>query len=302
MDRETAVQRFYEGKAGAPKLHGKGKRLSFRADNGVGTVRIEGEHIVLPAKAGGRVKLKEGLRWPGKVIRECRVRQQGGRWFACVLVEISVAEYGKVCGVGTIGVDLGLETLVSIARPGDTEEMVEKVAAPEPLRRRLRSLKRKQRQLARKRKGSKNREKAKAAVERQHYRIGCIREDFLHKLSDRLTAEAEIVQVESLSIKGWQRRWGRKTSDLAPAELLRQLEYKSGWRGGGFIKTEWHFPSTQLCHKCGWKAGRLKLSVRRWWCEGCGEWRDRDANAALNIRDYGPERPGECLWTSDKAA
>lgn len=292
IDGETADRRFYRKQSRWPKLKDKGRRLAFRADNGVGTVRVSGRWLYLPGSPGRWVKLKEPLRWAGKEIRECRVREQGGRWFAGVRFDITPEEYGQGCGVGTIGMDLGLENFLSVARPGDTEATVQKLDGPEPLKRSLGSLRRKQRELSRKQQGSKNRQKAKVAVARAHRRVGCIRKDFLHKLSHDLTAEAEMVQVESLSIKGWQKRWGRKTSDLAPGEFLRQLEYKAGWRGGEFLRAEWHFPSSQLCHQCGWKAGRLKLSVRKWWCEGCGEWRDRDANAALNIRDYRPGASG----------
>lgn len=291
-DGEIAIRNFYEGRAKAPKLRGKNRRLAFRVDNGVGSVRIEGKNLYLPRKAGGVVKLKEGLRWPGKVIRECRIREKGGKWFACVRVEISPGEYGQGCGVGTAGLDLGLKDFVAIARPGDTEATVEKVEAPEPLKRSLASMKRKQRKVSRRKKGSKNREKAKRAVAKQHRRIESIREDFLHQLSHRLTAELETVQVESVSIKGWQRLWGRKTSDLAPGELLRQLDYKARWRGGWFVKVAWHFPSSQICHDCGFRMGKLDLSIREWECPGCGVVHDRDANAALNIRDFKPGAVG----------
>ena len=90
-----------------------------------------------------------------------------------------------------------------------------------------------------------------------------IRKDFLHQLSHRVTAAAEVVQVETLSIKGWQRMWGRKTSDLAPAELLRQLEYKARWHGGRYVKVARDFPSSQLCHDCRQRRGRLGLEIRR---------------------------------------
>ena len=90
-----------------------------------------------------------------------------------------------------------------------------------------------------------------------------IRKDFLHQLSHRITANAHTIQVETLSIKGWRRLWGRKTSDLAPGELLRQLEYKAQWRGGSFVKVARDFPSSQTCHDCGNIAGKLGLEVRR---------------------------------------
>lgn len=48
------------------------------------------------------------------------------------------------------------------------------------------------------------------------------------------------------------------------------------------------FPSSQLCHECGYRfSGTKDLSVREWTCPSCGRTHDRDVNAALNIRDEG---------------
>jgi len=283
MDGVDAIERYYRGQNRRPRFLGRNSRLRFRIDNGVGTVKVDGSHLALPRI--GRVRMKEGLRWPGKVIRECRIREHGGRWYASIRVEIEEAEYTGHCGRGVLGIDLGLKTFATIAYPDGT---VDKVQAPEPLRRSLRSLRRSQRKLARRKVGSKNRARARRDVGRRHRRMANIRKDFLHQVSHRITASAEVIQVEDVSIKGWQRMWGRKTSDLAPGELLRQLEYKARWRGGTFLKVARDFPSTQLCHDCGHRNGKLHLEVRRWRCPGCGMAHDRDANAALNIRDYGP--------------
>ena len=237
----------------------------------------------------GRVRMKEELRWPGKAIRECRIREHGGRWYASVRVEIAEEEYPQHCGDGVLGIDLGLKTFATIAYPDGT---IEKVQAPEPLKRSLRSLRRSQRKLARRKMGSRNRAKAKGDVGRRHRRMANIRKDFLHHLSHRITANVHTIQVKTLSIKGWQRLWGRKTSDLAPGELLRQLEYKARWRGGTFLKVARDFPSSQLCHDCGERGDRLALDVRTWTCAHCGSILDRDGNAALNIRDWpGATRP-----------
>ena len=250
-------------------------------------MKADGSHLLLPRI--GRVRMKEELHWPGKALRECRIREHGGRWYASVRVEIGEEEYPHHCGNGVLGIDLGLKTFATIACPDGT---IEKVQAPEPLKRSLWSLRRSQRKLARRKAGSRNRAKAQGDVGRRHRRMASIRKDFLkdflHQLSHRLTAAAQVVQVETLSIRGWQRLWGRKTSDLAPGELLSQLEYKAQWRGGTFLKVARDFPSSQLCHDCGERNGKLGLEVRRWRCSGCGTLQNRDANAALNIRDYGP--------------
>ena len=143
-------------------------------------------------------------------------------------VEIDQEEYDSRCGSGVLGIDLDLRTIATVAYSDGT---IEKVQAPEPLKRSLRSLRRSQRKLARRKAGSRNRAKAKREVGRRHRRMANIRKDFLHKVSHRLTGSARVIPVGDLSLKGWQRLWGRKTSDLAPAELLSQLEYKACWRG-----------------------------------------------------------------------
>ena len=291
IDAEDAITRYYTGQNRRPKFHGKSARKKFRADNGIGTVRIEDNRLVLPEKMGGPVKLLEPLRWPGKVIRECRISLRGGRWYASVRVEITREEYGKTHGEGRCGIDLGLSTFATIAWPDGSRE---KVDAPQPHRAAMKGLRRSNRKLARRKKGGKNWHKAKNELQRRHGRMTDIRKDFLHKLSDRVTANCRTLTVESLALKGWQRRWGRKASDLAPGEFLRQLGYKAEWRGNLQVKAEWSYPSSQICHDCGERYGKLALDIREWVCLACGVKHDRDGNAAANLRDYGPELPGDC--------
>ena len=66
IDGQDAIKRYYAGQGRRPRCHGKGRRLRFRADNGTGTVKVDGNRMILPAKMGGRVKLAEPLRWPGR--------------------------------------------------------------------------------------------------------------------------------------------------------------------------------------------------------------------------------------------
>ena len=97
-------------------------------------------------------------------------------------------------------------------------------------------------------------------------------------------------------LQGWQRRSGKKTGDPAPSEFLRQLAYKTDWRSGALDTLPRSFPSGKLCHNCGRHYAGLSIGERRRTCLQCGVVHDRDANAALNLRDHGPELPGDCSW------
>lgn len=66
------------------------------------------------------------------------------------------------------------------------------------------------------------------------------------------------------------------------------LSYKLEDRGKRLVTVGRLFPSSQLCHECGYRfSGTKDLSVREWTCPSCGRTHDRDVNAARNIRDEG---------------
>ena len=168
LDAQDAVVRFYEGQSRRPRFKSRGRRKAFRADNGPGTIRIEGKNLILPKKAGGRVRMKEGLRWHNPEIRTCRIWEKAGRWFASVMVKTRYpeeclypspcrADYPQTCGEGRIGLDLGLRTFVTIAWP---DSDIEEVKAPQPFKQSLNALRRAQRKVSRRKKGSRNRGKA----------------------------------------------------------------------------------------------------------------------------------------------
>ncbi len=80
----------------------------------------------------------------------------------------------------------------------------------------------------------------------------------------------------------------RNIADVSWSEFMRQLEYKAEWFDKVIVKIEKFYPSSQLCHVCGYKNTEVKdLKVREWDCPQCRTYHDRDVNAAMNILNEG---------------
>ncbi|WP_240741094.1 transposase [Deinococcus sp. Arct2-2] len=112
----------------------------------------------------------------------------------------------------------------------------------------------------------------------------------LDKLTTALIREYEIICTEHLKPSNMVKnhRLALNISDAGWGEFIRQLEYKVLWYGRLVSKISPYFPSSQMCHDCGFKNPEVKnLAVRQWTCPNCGEAHDRDENAALNIRREG---------------
>jgi len=162
------------------------------------------------------------------------------------------------------------------------------IDAPKPLAKKLKLLKRRSKQLSRKEKGSNNSEKAALALARLHRKVKNLRRDFLHKLTTWLARTKPVIVVEDLSVRGLSRGpLSRSVADVGWGAFLRMLEYKAKWYGATLIVAPRSFPSTRLCSRCGHLHGKMPLSQRVFRCEACGLERDRDLNAAINLKKYG---------------
>ncbi|WP_332950741.1 MULTISPECIES: zinc ribbon domain-containing protein [unclassified Microcoleus] len=56
------------------------------------------------------------------------------------------------------------------------------------------------------------------------------------------------------------------------------------------------FPTSQVCADCGFKWGKLDLSIRSVLCLNCGTEQDRDFNAARNINKVGIGHCHDSKW------
>ena len=126
-------------------------------------------------------------------------------------------------------------------------------------------------------------------IAREHEKVANRRKDFLDKLSTRLLRENQTVAVEDLDVREVAEGDHAKSEhDPAWRMFLNKLQYKAEWYGRTIVRVGRWFPSSQLCHCCGFKNTLTKdLNVRSWTCPQCGTSHDRDVNAAINILTEG---------------
>ena len=154
-----------------------------------------------------------------------------------------------------------------------------------------------QRKLSRKVGSKKNEAKSKnylkqlKKVNKIHRHIANQRLDHLHKKSTEIANQYDVVCVESLNLRAMSNKGfgnGKATLDNGYGMFLSMLEYKLSDRKKYFVKVDKWYPSSQICHCCGYQNPLLKdLRIREWDCPNCNHHHKRDINAAINIREEG---------------
>ena len=277
LDLGKAFTAFFEGKARRPTFKSKKKsRPSFYLANDQFELA---DHKVWIPKLGW-VNMAEKLRLEGKLMG-ARITRVADWWFISLTVE--VADHPVHQKQKSVGLDVGLNRLATLSTGEGLENQ-------KFLKTAIRKLRQAQQHLSRCKKGSKNHEKARRKVARLHYRISCLRDDVLHKLTSKLAQEYGLIGIEALNIKGLMknRKLSRAFSDAALGRLLSLLTSKVTAQGGMIVKVDRFFPSTQTCHCCGWRWHDITLKDRLFVCQNptCSwfqKQQDRDENAAKNI-------------------
>ena len=275
---DTAYQKFFKENAGYPKFkskHDNHKSYTTNYTNGNIVVDYENGKIKLPKLK--KVKSKLHRKFNGQIKSVTVLQVPSGKYYVSILVETEHEELPHA--KQNIGLDLGIKDLC-ITSEG------EKYENPKTIKKYERKFSRKQRQLAHKEKGSKNYQKKKKEIAICHEKIRNIRKDYLHKVSNKIISENQVIVTENLQIKNMVKNHhlAKSIIDASWNELTRQLEYKAIWNGRKYIKIDTFYASSQLCSVCGYQNVDTKdLSVREWTCPKCKTKHDRDINAATNI-------------------
>ena len=181
-----------------------------------------------------------------------------------------------------IGFDLGLKDFLI-----DSDGIV--IDNPRYFRKSQDKLAKEQRKLSHCVKGSNNYIKQKLKVALVHEKVRNQRKDFQHKISHQLINENQVIVSEDLKPSNMVKnhKLAKSISDASFSSFCNMIDYKAKWYGRTYIRVGSFYPSSKLCHYCGYKNTTLTLADREWECPNCHTLLDRDKNAALNILDEG---------------
>ncbi len=228
--------------------------------------------------------MSELLRFNGK-ISGATISHRAGYWFISIQVEIADSAINRDDNE-VVGVDLGVETLVTLSNGEKYRGAQATIKYAEKLRRLNQKLSR----CVGSKKGEKksnNFRKNQAKLNKLYYKIYNSRNDVTHKLTTMIVKTYKTIGIEDLKVEKMlsDNKFPKHISDSSFYEFRRELEYKAKLYGSTIIVADPYFASSKICSACGHKKETLSISERTYSCPCCGIKLDRDINAAVNLKN-----------------
>lgn len=263
---------FFKRGHGFPRFRASARyhAANFRVGDGL-TIKKDGRIGIAGVPAAIKARWHRDLP-KGAKLGTAILTRQSGKWYVVFSVD---AQLEEASGAGSVGIDLGLNSLIATS-DGDV------IKAPRFARKAHKAQRRRQRALARCKKGSNRRLKTRARLATASAKIANQRRDFAHKLSRSLVSRYASIAFEDLNLTGLKRgMFARSVHDAAWSQLVQFVQYKAE-SAGAEVKMVDPRGTSQTCPGCGTiKAKTLGARTHR--CE-CGAVLDRDVAAAMVVR------------------
>jgi len=282
----TAYENFYKHRSSYPKFKNRRDRQSFKLPQEQ-SFKIKDNKLYIPKlKSGIDIVMERGI--VGKICFVTISKNKAGRYHIAITVKQDYIPYGKTNR--SVGLDLGIKDFV-ITSDGMKYKNHRSI-----IRTLKRKLKHNQRHLSRKIHGSKRYENQVLKCNRIYQKITDVKTDYIHKITNELVRNYDVIKVEDLNIRGMMKnhKLAEAISECNWYQFIQTLEYKCLWNEKELIKIDRFYPSSQMCSECGYVEKKVRnLNVREWTCCNCGCHHDRDVNAARNILKYNSVRNTE---------
>jgi putative transposase len=264
-----------------------------------GAMRLEPDrrHLVLPVV--GRLRCKENTRRLERLVVKGRARilsmtlseqgRHGGRLVVSVQAIVCQRPATPSEPDARCGIDLGIGREWAVIAHSD--DSIQPIAHPAPWAAVHQQRRRVARQRSRRIVGSRAHRQANAKLAALDRRAANLRAHQLHTLTTTLARRYGTIVVEDLDVAAMARGMGRRgfrrgVAQAGIGKLRPLLTYKCPREGGRLVVADRWFASSKTHHGCGGYRADLRLGERVWVCPRCGGLVDRNANAALNLRDW----------------
>ncbi len=287
VDLDKAYKAFFRrvkagDKAGFPRFKTQQRFHSFGYKQYCQGFKIDGRRLRLWGI--GRIAVRWHRPLEGK-IKTLRIVRKVGKWYAFFCCEVEPQPLPV--NPAEVGIDAGLTSLFTLS----TGEHIDNPRWYRKSQKKHRVL---QRSVARKKKGGSNRRKAIRRLAKHSADVANQRKDFLNKLICTLVSCFGYIAIEDLNVSRMVHgNLAKSILDAGWGYFKRHLLGKAANAGRKVALIDPAY-TTQDCCQCGQRQA-LTLSDRWYRCI-CGNSRDRDENAALNVL-----QAGRVCWSQGSA-
>ena len=286
VNLETAYKNFFEKRSKFPKFHKKGLNDSYTTNNVNNNIEIVQRGIKLPKLGIVKAKLHRTL-GKNEIIKSCTISRVAGKYYIAVVTELQKNIIPKVDPKSVpdsrvIGFDFSVPYFY-------VDSFGNEIGYPKYYRETEKQLAKEQKRLSKKVYKSNNYYKQLRRVQKLHAKVMNQRKDFLHKLSNYLIDNYDILCFEDLNLSELKKslRLGKSISDEGFGMFRVFVQYKAERAGKHFVKINKWYASTKKCCACGHKNDEITLKTKDWYCPHCNTYHLRDHNAAINIKNEG---------------